>query len=95
MTVPHRSIHVRRNKKNAVVLYDLDERIEATIENFKDLPAVLTMVQHIPGQWDMHFCSLKYTLKDAYTLEFEIELPPKSRRRLIMHYHRRNLGPRQ
>ncbi|MBW2539107.1 MAG: hypothetical protein JRE27_05840 [Deltaproteobacteria bacterium] len=87
-------IHVRRYKKNAVVLYDLDERIEATIENFKDLPAVLTMVQQIPGQWDMQFCNLKYTLKDAYTLEFEIELPPKSRRRLIMHYHRRNLGPR-
>ena len=38
---------------SAVVLYDTDEIITAKIENFKDGPAVLTMIQHIPGQWDM------------------------------------------
>jgi hypothetical protein len=54
-----KNINVRRNKDNMVVLYDTDEKIYAKIENFKDQPAVLTMIQHIPGQWDMADCNMK------------------------------------
>ena len=86
-------INVRRNKKNRIVLYDTDEVIKATIENFKDKPAMLTMIQHIPGQWDMEQCTLKYKRKDAYTLEFEIALPGRGKTELSMHYHRRNVRP--
>ena len=86
-------INVRRNKKNRIVLYDTDEVIKATIENFKDKPAMLTMIQHIPGQWDMEQCTLKYKRKDAYTLEFEIALPGHGKTELSMHYHRRNVRP--
>jgi hypothetical protein len=86
-------INVRRNKKNRIVLYDTDEVIEATIENFKDKPAMLTMIQHIPGQWDMEQCTLKYKRKDAYTLEFEIALLGHGKTELSMHYHRRNVRP--
>ena len=86
-------INVRRNKKNRIVLYDTDEVIKATIENFKDEPAMLTMIQHIPGQWDMEQCTLKYKRKDAYTLEFEIALPGHGKTELSMHYHRRNVRP--
>ena len=68
-----------------------DEIITAKIENFKDSPAVLTMIQHIPGQWDMAECNMEYERKDAGTLEFEIELPPKGEKELTMHYHRRNV----
>lgn len=84
-------INVRRNNKNQIVLYDTDELIKATIENFKDRPAMLTMIQHIPGQWDMAECNMKYKRKDAYILEFEITLPAHEKRQLIMHYHRRNV----
>ena len=75
-------INLRRNNKGKVVLYDTDELITAKIENFKDKPAILTMIQHIPGQWNMKKCTLdgkkaKYTKKDAFTLEFEIELPAR------------------
>jgi len=61
----NRQINVRRNNANAVVLYDTDELITAKIENFKDLPATLTLIEHINGQWDMKECSLKYERKDA------------------------------
>jgi len=59
---------------------------------------VLTMIQHIPGQWDMASCNLEYKKKDAYTLEFEIKLPARTEdgpavTELNMHYHRRNLRP--
>jgi len=91
-------ISVRKNNKEQVVLYDTDEIITAKIENFKDGPAVLTMIQHIPGQWDMEKCNMKYKKKDAGTLEFEIKLPARTEagpatRELTMHYHRRNIRP--
>jgi len=93
-------IEIRKNNDGAIVLFDTDELITAKIENFKDSPAVLTMIQHIPGQWDMEECSLKYTKKDASTLKFEIELPARTEKgpgtkELTMHYHRRNVQPGQ
>jgi len=88
-----KKINVRRNKHNRVVLYDTDEVIEASVENFKDRPARLTMIEHIPGQWDMEKASLPYKRKDASTLEFEISLPGNGKTELSMHFHRRNIRP--
>jgi len=67
-----RRINLRRNDDRKVVLYDTDEIITAKIENFKDSPAVLTLIEHIPGQWDMEKCNMDYVRKNANTLEFEI-----------------------
>jgi hypothetical protein len=86
-----KNINVRRNEDNMVVLYDTEEKINAKLENFKDQPALLTMIQHIPGQWDMVECNMDYTLKDSSTLEFEILLAPGEKKELNMHYHRRNV----
>ncbi|OHB60155.1 MAG: hypothetical protein A2167_08180 [Planctomycetes bacterium RBG_13_46_10] len=100
-------INIRRNTKEQIVLFDTDEEIVARIENFKDSPAVLTMLQHIPGQWDMEKCTLDnkdlklgadYKKKNAGTLEFEIKLPARTEKgpavkELKMHYHRRNVRP--
>ncbi len=100
-------IEIRKNNNGHIVLFDTDEIITAKIENFKDSPTVLTMIQHIPGQWDMEQCSLDgkaltlgngYTKKDAFTLKFEIELPARTEKgpaakELTMHYHRRNVRP--
>jgi len=93
-------INLRYNNSNQVVLYDTDEEIVAKIENFKDSPAALTLIQHIPGQWEMAECNLKYTRKNASTLEFEIELPARTGdkpavQELKMRYNRRNVpeGP--
>jgi len=88
-----RRINIRRNNRNQIILYDTDELITAKIENFKNKPAKLTMIQHISGQWDMEYCNFEYTLEDAFTLKFEIELPPNSKRDFEMHYHRRNIRP--
>ncbi len=91
-------INLQKNNDERVILYDTDEIITAKIENFKDGPAVLTMIQHIPGQWDMEKCNMKYKRKDASTLEFEIKLPARTEdgpavKELEMHYHRRNVRP--
>ena len=91
-------INQRKNNSERVVLYDTDEIITAKIENFKDSPAILTMIQHIPGQWDMEECDMEYGKKDASTLEFEVKLPARTAegpavQELNMHYHRRNIRP--
>ena len=91
-------INVKRNKRDQIILYDTSEIITAKIENFKDSPAILTMVQHIPGQWDMKKCNMDYERKDAFTLEFEIQLPARTEKgpavkELTMHYNRRNVRP--
>ena len=91
-------INLQKNNDERVILYDTDELITAKIENFKDGPAMLTMIQHIPGQWDMEKCNMKYKRKNAGTLEFEIKLPARTEdgpavKELSMHYHRRNVRP--
>jgi len=91
-------IDLQKNHAGQIVLFNTDEIITAKIENFKDSPAVLTMIQHIPGQWDMEDCNMKYVKKDASTLKFEIELPARTQagpavKELTMHYHRRNVRP--
>ena len=91
-------IVTHKNNKGQPILYDTDEQITAKIENFKDSAAVLTMIQHIPGQWDMESCNMEYKKKDASTLEFEIELPARTEegpavKELKMSYHRRHLRP--
>jgi len=72
----YKEINLVKNDDGQVILKDTDEVIVAKIENFKDSPAVLTMIQHIPGQWDMKACTLdgaemKYVKKNANTLEFD------------------------
>lgn len=88
-----KKINIRRNRGNTIVLYDTDELVTATLENFKDTPAKLTLIQHIPGQWDMETCNMEYELENASTLKFEVELPANGKKEFEMHYHRRNVRP--
>lgn len=84
-------INLRKNVHDQVVLYDVDEIIKVTIENFKDTPAVLTLIEYIPGQWEMLECNLKYERKNSEKIEFQVALNPKEKKELVMHYQRRNL----
>ena len=81
----------KRNSTGSIVLYDIEEIIHAEVENFKDKPAVLTMIQSISGEWEMKECNMKYEKKDYQTLEFEIKLAPKEKKKLVMHYMKKNL----
>jgi hypothetical protein len=86
-------INVKRNKKNRIVLYDQEEEVRAKIENFKKSSARLTLIEHIPGQWEMKAATFDYNLKDAQTLVFEIDLAPGEKKILDLHYVRRNIRP--
>ena len=84
-------IVTKRNSSGHPVLSDTDELMEVTVENFKDKPAVLILTEHFQPQWDMAECTHEYERKDAGTIEFRIELGPKEKEKITMHYHRRNL----
>jgi hypothetical protein len=71
------------SRKKKIILHDTLEVITAKIENFKDKPAKLTMIQHIQGQWKMNSCTLdkknfKYERVNASTLKFEVKLPART-----------------
>ena len=85
--------NIRRNKNNKIVLFDTDEVLSVKIENFKDKDAVLTLIEHIPGQWEIVKCPRKYELEDAYTLKFEIPVKARDKVEFSMHYQRKNVRP--
>jgi hypothetical protein len=89
-------INIRRDVHNSIVLYDMDEVITAKLENFKDTPAVLTVIEEVPGEWRMVKCNLKYAREDSSTIKFEITLPARDKNgpgtvTLNMHYVRMHL----
>jgi len=84
-------INVRKNNSGSIVLYDTDEIMKIEIENFKDAPANLTIVENILGQWDMEETSHQYEKEDANILKFNLNLAPKAKQTIIYHYHRRNV----
>jgi hypothetical protein len=90
-TMRDKRVNLRKNNHGNVILYDRDVLVTAKIENFKDKPAVLTMIQQIPNEWEMEECSHKYEKKDYQTLEFELELKPKAKVDFSMHYVLKNL----
>lgn len=94
-------INVKRSSnRKRIIMYDMEEVRVAKIENFKDKPATLTMIQHIPGEWEMkkRDVNMKYERVDANTLKFEITLPARTDKgpavkELKMHYYRRHIRP--
>jgi len=84
-------INIRKNADNQIILYDTDEIIKAEIENFKDAPVMLTLIQNIPGEWDTEETSHQYEKEDANTLKFNVNLKPKAKETVTFHYHRRNV----
>jgi hypothetical protein len=86
-----RRVNVRRNEDNRIVLHDVEEIVEAKIENFKDGPATLTLLEQIPGEWEMRDCNREYVRRDAHTLEFTIDLQARGEKSLVMHYVKKHL----
>jgi len=86
-----KAVNVRRNIYNQEVMHDQEELVVAKIENFKEDKAILKLVQHIPGEWEIKETNSKYELKNANTLEYTIELPPRGTQEFKLHYLRKNI----
>ena len=80
-----------RPSKHRIVLYDTDEEIRTEVENFKDSPVTVDLIQHIPGEWKMKRSSMDYEKRDANTLVFRVNVPAKGKKELSFNYNRRNV----
>ena len=86
------------NNDGRIIMYDREVPIVAKIENFKDKPATLTMIQYMPGEWDMKDkdVNMKYEKINSNTLKFEIQLPARTKdgpgkKELKMKYYQRHI----
>lgn len=86
-----KKIDIRRNKHNNVVLYDTDELFTVKVENFKNEPIVLTLIEDIPGQWDVEKANFEYEKETANRIKFLVPVPANGSETVSFHYHRRNV----
>ncbi len=84
-------INIRRNTTNGIILYDTEEIMEVKIENFREEAAVLTLIQHIPGQWEMSETTHSYEKEDANKIKFLVSIPGKGKETVVFNYNRRNV----
>ena len=80
-----------RPSRHKVVLYDTDEEIRTEVENFKESPVTVDLIQHIPGEWEMEMSSMEFKKRDANTLVYSVSIPAKGKKEISFHYNRRNV----
>ncbi len=83
--------NIRRNDNRNIVLHDELRTESVKIENFRDSGAVLNVIQHLDGQWEMVECSHEYEKLDYKTLEFPVEIEAASEIKMEFTYRVKNI----
>ena len=83
--------NVRRNADGQVQVYDEDIKVELLMENLKDGPVNLSLIETLPGQWENIHFSLPYVQEDHQTLVFTIDLPAGAKKTLTLNYKLLNI----
>lgn len=83
--------HIKRSTKGHIQVYNEVIKDQIIMENLKDSPVSLSLIETIPGQWEPIDITMEYTLKDHKTLAFKVELPAKGKKTLHMHYQILNI----
>ena len=87
----HEKKNIKRNRKNRIILHDMIETMEITIENFKDKVATLYIIEPMSGEWEITKHSHPFTRKHHQQMEFTIKLPAKGKKTLIYSYIVKNV----
>ena len=83
--------NIRRNRNDHIVLYDSNEEIRIEIENFKDAPATLKVIEPMQGEWDIKKSSHDFKLVNSKEIEFELNVPAKGKSTVTYSYVRKNI----
>lgn len=86
-------LNERRNNENKVVLYDTEETMQVEIENFKNLPAAVTLAEPMPTEWEMKQASHEYQRKHSQLIHFDVNVPAKQKVTVSYTFYQRNLKP--
>ncbi len=84
--------NIRRDIRDRVVLYDLEEIYQFEVKNHRNKPAKVKIVDHVEGYWEMLEAQIEYKKTDATTIEFAPELQPQQESKFIYHVVGRNLS---
>ncbi|MBI4651569.1 DUF4139 domain-containing protein [Candidatus Desantisbacteria bacterium] len=84
---------LKNNQNRQSILKNVDEKYKIEIENFKDTPANLTIVEYIPepGEWEMIETNFNFEKVDYRTIQYEIPIKPKSKEIVNLHYRLLNV----
>ncbi len=77
---------VVRNSNKNVVLFDRIVNIQYEIENFKEEPVSLKIVETVPDYWKIEELagpSVRHEKKDSETLEIFVDIPPKGEKQVV------------
>jgi hypothetical protein len=83
--------NIRRNRNNHIVLYDSNDEIRIEIENFKDTPATLKIIEPMQGEWEIRKSSHDFKHTDSREIEFELTVPAKGKTTVTYSYVRQNV----
>jgi len=86
-------LNERRNNENKVVLYDTEEVMQVEIENFKNLPAAVTLQEPMPMEWEMKQHSHEFKREHNQLISFDVNVPEKQKVVVTYTYYQRNLKP--
>jgi len=89
----NRKKNIRNNDVNRIVLYDTESYIVARLTNYKTVPARVSIIQQIQGQWEMIDCNIPFTLENVSRLIFDISLAPLEKKELAFRFSQRNIRP--
>ncbi|MCP3945161.1 MAG: DUF4139 domain-containing protein [Desulfobacteraceae bacterium] len=90
-TMETRQINPRKNTQGKTQVHDQILKVQFKIENFKDSPLTLCLIDHIQGEWEPISIDLPYTRKDHKTLVFKIPLGAKEKKTLNLEYKVMNI----
>lgn len=90
-TMDTKQTNIRKNTKGKTQVYDEILMVQFKIQNFKDSPLTLSLIDHIQGEWEPIDMGHPYTRKDHKTLVFEIPLGAKEKKILNLKYKVKNI----
>lgn len=74
-----RRINLQFDKDNRMVRFDTEREYVFDVENYKTQKVKLEIKENLGREWDIISSSHKYEIKDATSVEFKLDIPPKGK----------------
>ncbi len=74
-----RRINLQFDKDNRMVRFDTEREYFLEVENYKTEKIKLEIKENLGRDWDIISSSHKYDVKDANSIEFKLDIPPKGK----------------
>ncbi len=84
--------NVIRDDRGRIEMYDSEETVEVLIENRKNTPINLHVLEEIKGDWEMIENNFPFQKLSNKLIKFKITVPAEEEKKLQFHYLRHHVG---